>query len=163
VLHTRRAWVQVRVGDLGMFKAAVEKYHAVFAADKTLNLISRLRRNVIRTGLRRINLSYSRISLEDVGAKLGLASGDDAACLVAKVCCGLWLTSPHAVPVSCARLRMITFSCARGCSLVHVLSIQAPLCVSVCQRRPQRVRCICIAAPGHNGATHSPPVKPPTL
>ena len=83
-----------------MFKAAVEKYHAVFAADKTLNLISRLRRNVIRTGLRRINLSYSRISLADVGAKLGLASGDDAACLVAKVRRALYLTSPHTVSLN---------------------------------------------------------------
>lgn len=87
--------MQVRVGDLGLFKAAVEKYHAVFALDKTLNLISRLRRNVIRTGLRRINLSYSCISLADVGAKLGLASGDDAACLVAKVRGTLYRTLSH--------------------------------------------------------------------
>jgi 26S proteasome regulatory subunit N3 len=48
----------VRVGDMGLFKAAVEKFHGVFVADKTLNLIGRLRRNVIRTGLRRINLAY---------------------------------------------------------------------------------------------------------
>lgn len=53
----------VRVGDLSMFKTAVEKYESVFTSDKTLNLINRLRRNVIRTGLRRVNLAYSRISV----------------------------------------------------------------------------------------------------
>jgi len=74
----------VRVGDLSMFKTAVEKYESVFTSDKTLNLINRLRRNVIRTGLRRVNLAYSRISLEDVAVKLGLGLTDDAACLVAK-------------------------------------------------------------------------------
>ena len=57
-----------------MFKTAVETHNAVFATDKTLNLINRLRRNVIRTGLRRINLAYSRISLSDVAVKLGLGT-----------------------------------------------------------------------------------------
>eukprot|EP00243_Klebsormidium_subtile_P001516 TRINITY_DN12692_c0_g1_i1.p1 TRINITY_DN12692_c0_g1~~TRINITY_DN12692_c0_g1_i1.p1 ORF type:complete len:493 (+),score=146.53 TRINITY_DN12692_c0_g1_i1:202-1680(+) len=62
----------VRIGNLELFHDAAEKYGAVFQADKTSNLIVRLRHNVIRTGLRRINLSYSRISLKDVGLKLGL-------------------------------------------------------------------------------------------
>lgn len=44
---------------------------AVFAADKTQNLIVRLQYNVIRAGLRRINLAYSRISLADVATRLG--------------------------------------------------------------------------------------------
>jgi len=44
---------------------------AVFAADKTHNLIVRLQYNVIRAGLRRINLAYSRISLADVATRLG--------------------------------------------------------------------------------------------
>jgi hypothetical protein len=44
---------------------------AVFAADKTKNLIVRLQYNVIRAGLRRINLAYSRISLADVASRLG--------------------------------------------------------------------------------------------
>lgn len=47
------------------------KNSAVFAADKTANLIVRLQYNVIRAGLRRINLAYSRISLADVAARLG--------------------------------------------------------------------------------------------
>lgn len=52
-------------------RAVAEKYQAVYAADKTHNLIVRLRHNVIRAGLRRINMAYSRISLQDVAAKLG--------------------------------------------------------------------------------------------
>jgi len=74
----------VRIGDLVLFKQLMEKYAEVLTKDKTLNLIARLRRNVIRTGLRRINLAYSRISLEDVAKKLGLGLTDDAECLVAK-------------------------------------------------------------------------------
>jgi hypothetical protein len=62
----------VRIGNLELFHDAAEKYARVFQQDKTRNLIVRLRHNVIRTGLRRINLSYSRISLKDVGLKLGL-------------------------------------------------------------------------------------------
>lgn len=44
---------------------------AVFATDKTQNLIVRLQYNVIRAGLRRINLAYSRISLKDIASRLG--------------------------------------------------------------------------------------------
>lgn len=74
----------VRRGDLKAFHAAAERHAVAFAADKTANLIVRLRRNVIRTGLRRLSLAYSRISLADVAAKLGLASAEDAECIVAK-------------------------------------------------------------------------------
>ena len=41
-------------------------------------------RAVIRTGLRNVTLAYSRISLADVAAKLGLASAEDAECIVSK-------------------------------------------------------------------------------
>jgi hypothetical protein len=54
----------VRSGDLATFRVVTEKYRAVFKEDKTTNLITRLHHNVIRTGLRRINLAYSRISLK---------------------------------------------------------------------------------------------------
>jgi 26S proteasome regulatory subunit N3 len=74
----------VRTGDLGAFRAVSDAHEGRFAADKVANLIVRLRRNVIRTGLRRIGASYSRISLADVAAKLGLASAEDAECIVAK-------------------------------------------------------------------------------
>ncbi len=50
----------------------------MFLADRTHNLITRLHQNVIRTGLRRINLAYSRISLAEIATKLHLASAEDA-------------------------------------------------------------------------------------
>lgn len=56
----------VRSGDLAQFRAASDKFAGAFRADRTTNLITRLQYNVIRTGLRRINLAYSRISLKDV-------------------------------------------------------------------------------------------------
>lgn len=60
------------------------QHDAVFRADRTHNLIVRLRHNVIRAGLRRISLAYSRISLADVAAKLGLPSVQDTESIVAK-------------------------------------------------------------------------------
>jgi 26S proteasome regulatory subunit N3 len=60
------------------------RHAAAFAADGTRHLVGRLRANVIRAGLRRISLAYSRISLADVAAKLGLPSEEDAQHVVAK-------------------------------------------------------------------------------
>merc|ERR1712151_274983 len=74
----------VRSGDLNAFKESIDTYEALFKKDKTLTLINRLRYNVIKTGLRSINLSYSRISLQDICNKLGLESPEDAAGVVAK-------------------------------------------------------------------------------
>merc|ERR1712113_571134 len=74
----------VRSGDLNAFKDTTERYSALFKKDKTLTLINRLRYNVIKTGLRSINVSYSRISLQDICNKLGLESTDDAAGVVTK-------------------------------------------------------------------------------
>lgn len=54
----------VRSGDLAQFSGITDKYASVFKADKVTNLITRLHHNVIRIGLRRINLAYSRISLK---------------------------------------------------------------------------------------------------
>merc|ERR1712190_539372 len=74
----------VRTGDLNAFKEQTQKHEQLFKKDKTLTLINRLRYNVIKTGLRDINLSYSRISLQDIATKLGLESPQDAAGVVAK-------------------------------------------------------------------------------
>mmetsp|Transcript_96290 Transcript_96290/g.281262 ORF Transcript_96290/g.281262 Transcript_96290/m.281262 type:complete len:512 (-) Transcript_96290:292-1827(-) len=74
----------VRSGDLKAFKEVTQQYEALFKKDKTLTLINRLRYNVIKTGLRGINLSYSRISLQDICTKLGLETPQDAAGVVAK-------------------------------------------------------------------------------
>ncbi|CBI37854.3 unnamed protein product, partial [Vitis vinifera] len=56
----------VRIGDLELFKSVAEKFSTTFSSDRTHNLIVRLRHNVIRTGLRNISISYSRISLADM-------------------------------------------------------------------------------------------------
>jgi len=74
----------VRTGDLNAFKEQTQKHDQLFKKDKTLTLINRLRYNVIKTGLRDINLSYSRISLQDIATKLGLDTAQDAAGVVAK-------------------------------------------------------------------------------
>lgn len=77
----------VRIGDLELFRTVTEKCSNVFSKDGTHNLIVRLRYNVIRTGLRNISISYSRISLIDVAKKLRLESDNpvaDAESIVAK-------------------------------------------------------------------------------
>ncbi|KAL8128928.1 hypothetical protein V2J09_018083 [Rumex salicifolius] len=77
----------VRIGDLELFRSVAEKFASTFNADRTHNLIVRLRHNVIRTGLRNISISYSRISLPDVARKLRLDSPNpiaDAESIVAK-------------------------------------------------------------------------------
>lgn len=81
-------WFQaVRIGDLELFKSVAEKFNSTFSSDRTNNLIVRLRHNVIRTGLRNISISYSRISLVDVAKKLRLDSPNpvaDAESIVSK-------------------------------------------------------------------------------
>ena len=80
--HTTYIWYShillcgqaVHVGDLEVFKSAAEKFASTFSSDETSNLIVRLPHNVIRTGLRNISISYSRISLVDVAKKLRLDS-----------------------------------------------------------------------------------------
>ncbi|PIA26750.1 hypothetical protein AQUCO_08900005v1 [Aquilegia coerulea] len=77
----------VRVGDLELFRSVADKFASTFNSDRTHNLIVRLRHNVIRTGLRNISISYSRISLTDVAHKLRLNSENpvaDAESIVAK-------------------------------------------------------------------------------
>ncbi|GKV23991.1 hypothetical protein SLEP1_g33653 [Rubroshorea leprosula] len=77
----------VRIGDLELFRSVAEKFSSTFSSDQTHNLIVRLRHNVIRTGLRNISISYSRISLADVAKKLRLNSANpiaDAESIVAK-------------------------------------------------------------------------------
>ncbi|CAA0816793.1 26S proteasome non-ATPase regulatory subunit 3 homolog A [Striga hermonthica] len=77
----------VRIGDLELFKKIADKYTSTFTADRTNNLIVRRRHNIIRAGLRNISISYSRISLTDIAAKLRLDSPSpvaDAECIVSK-------------------------------------------------------------------------------
>ncbi|KAJ7211356.1 PCI domain-containing protein [Mycena pura] len=74
----------VRTGSLSQFQTTLAKHAAQFEADRTFTLIVRLRQNVIKTGIRRLSLSYSRISLRDICVKLHLDSEEDAEYIVGK-------------------------------------------------------------------------------
>ncbi|KAL2866001.1 proteasome regulatory particle lid subunit RPN3 [Aspergillus lucknowensis] len=84
-LHPYFLLVQaVSVGDLDGFLNIVNTYSATFRNDGTYTLILRLRQNVIKTGIRMMSLSYSRISLRDICLRLGLDSEESAEYIVAK-------------------------------------------------------------------------------
>jgi len=74
----------VRTGNLLLFNQVVEQHKEKFRLEKTYTLIIRLRHNVIKTGIRMISLSYSRISLHDIAEKLALDSAEDAEFIVSK-------------------------------------------------------------------------------
>lgn len=74
----------VRGGSIPEFERVVAKNIDTYKEDNTLTLINRLRYIVLKTGLRKINHSYSRISFADIAAKLGLESEEDAACICSK-------------------------------------------------------------------------------
>jgi len=74
----------VRVGDLDTFHNVVKQFNNAFGEDGTISLIRRLRNNVIKTGLRKINIAYSRISFSDICDKLKLESVEDAEYIVSK-------------------------------------------------------------------------------
>ncbi|EEQ35322.1 26S proteasome non-ATPase regulatory subunit [Microsporum canis] len=74
----------VSVGDLDGFQKIVQTYGPVFRKDSTYTLILRLRQNVIKTGIRMMSLSYTRISLRDICLRLGLDSEESAEYIVAK-------------------------------------------------------------------------------
>ena len=59
------------------FKQLIDKYQKLFQADKVLTLIMRLKHTVIKFGLKKINISYSRISLVDIMNKLSLESVEE--------------------------------------------------------------------------------------
>ena len=73
----------VRSGELERFTAALETHQHVFTEDMNYSLVIRLRHIVIKSGLKRINLAYSVISLEDIANKLGLKP-EDTEFIVAK-------------------------------------------------------------------------------
>ena len=76
--------IAVRTGSLAQFQSTLSKHAAQFEEDHTYTLIIRLRQNVIKTGIRRLSLSYSRISLRDICIKLNLDSEEDAEYIVGK-------------------------------------------------------------------------------
>lgn len=74
----------VSVADLDAFLNIVNTHSETFRKDGTYTLILRLRQNVIKTGIRMMSLSYSRISLRDICLRLGLDSEESAEYIVAK-------------------------------------------------------------------------------
>ena len=74
----------VRVGDLQAFLRCVANSESVFRKDGTYTLILRLRQNVIKTGIRMLSLSYSRISLRDICTRLHVPSEQTAEYITAK-------------------------------------------------------------------------------
>jgi 26S proteasome regulatory subunit N3 len=74
----------VRRGDLSVFNKAVSDHVSRLQEDKTYTLISRLAHQVVKAGLRKLHVSYSRISLQDIADRLGLPSSASAQFVVAK-------------------------------------------------------------------------------
>ncbi|KAI5814819.1 proteasome regulatory subunit C-terminal-domain-containing protein [Pyronema omphalodes] len=74
----------VRVGELEAFHTLLEQHADTFKRDGTYTLVLRLRQNVIKTGIRMMSLTYSRISLRDICIRLGLESEESAEYIVAK-------------------------------------------------------------------------------
>ena len=66
------------------FKQLVTKSAGIFSVDKNLSLVHRLKHTVIKFGLKKINIAYSRIHLKDIQAKLSLESQEETEQIVAK-------------------------------------------------------------------------------
>lgn len=64
----------VRKGDLAVFSDVASRHADLFKQHKNYSLVKRLQHNVLKTGLRKISISYARISIADVAAKLGMSS-----------------------------------------------------------------------------------------
>jgi 26S proteasome regulatory subunit N3 len=56
----------VKSGDMETFKKILNKYEKVFQQDKNYTLIMRLKHTVLKFGLKKLNISYSKISMSDI-------------------------------------------------------------------------------------------------
>ena len=74
----------VKLGNLDEYKQVLKEYKDKFIADGNYTLAQRIRHVVIKAGLRKINLSYSRISIKDITEKLKLESEKEAEYIIAK-------------------------------------------------------------------------------
>lgn len=66
------------------FKKVVEHHKGVFMKDKNFSLVLRLKHTVIKFGLKKLNISYSKISLADICKKLSLENTQETEQIVAK-------------------------------------------------------------------------------
>ena len=74
----------VKQGDMENFKRILQQFQPLFERDKNFTLIQRLRHTVIKFGLKKINISYSKISIQDIMKKLGLENLEETEQIVAK-------------------------------------------------------------------------------
>lgn len=74
----------VRIGDIVQFDEAIKAHSSTLKKDGTYTLVLRLRQNVIKTGIRTISLSYSKILLKDICIKLKLDSEESTEHIIAK-------------------------------------------------------------------------------
>jgi len=74
----------VKQGEMEKFRQLLKNNAKVFNADKNMALVHRLKHTVIKFGLKKINIAYSRISLKDIMDKLGLESVEETEQIVAK-------------------------------------------------------------------------------
>lgn len=74
----------VRLGDLSAFQGCLKSLEATLENDRTLVLARRLHHSVLTAGLKRLAKAYSRIPLDEVSQKLGLASREDATFVLLK-------------------------------------------------------------------------------
>lgn len=59
------------------FRKLLQRHESTFERDQLLGLILRLKHTVIKFGLKKVNVSYSRISLSDIKSKLSLEGSID--------------------------------------------------------------------------------------
>ena len=74
----------VNAGDMENFKKVLNDYQHVFVADKNFSLVQRLKHTVIKFGLKKLNISYSKISIKDIATKLSLETPEETEQIVAK-------------------------------------------------------------------------------
>ncbi|KAI1706454.1 PCI domain-containing protein [Ditylenchus destructor] len=74
----------VRFGNIVEFNKVLQDFSFTFTKDHTSTPIVRLRHNVIKTAIRQISITYSRIYIRDIAKKLQLGSTTEAEYVVQK-------------------------------------------------------------------------------
>lgn len=68
----------VKLGDVADFTKIKKEFESRFEMDNTITIVERIHQSVIRTAIRQISLTYSRIFIRDVALKLQSSSIEDA-------------------------------------------------------------------------------------
>ncbi|KAF7637239.1 PCI domain-containing protein [Meloidogyne graminicola] len=75
----------VKLGDVEGYNKVKEEFGSLFTEHKTMTLVGRIHKSVIRTAIRQIATTYSRIFISDMAVKLQSPSVEDAHDTVMKV------------------------------------------------------------------------------